>query len=63
MEGKSLYGNKTVKTLKQQATDVDLLWIETSKKIKARYVGKSKGAAQIATKRGFVHLDGTLQND
>jgi len=35
---------------------------EITGKVKPGYVGKPKGAAQIAAERGFISLDGLLEN-
>ena len=62
LEELGLNSDGNVKTLKARATEAGLPLTETTSKIIPGYVGKPKGAAQIAAERGFINLDGKLHN-
>lgn len=49
-----------VESLQKQAQEANISLKETTVKVKHGYVGKPKGAAQIAAETGFIGLDGSL---
>lgn len=62
LEEKGFNGEGKVDTLKIRAMDAVIPLAMTKTKVVPGYVGKPKGAAQIACERGFITLDGNLPN-
>ena len=58
MEEKGLNTDGKVEQLKQRATEANIPISETTGKLIPGYIGKAKGALQIAAERGFISLDG-----
>ena len=62
LEAKGFNGEGKVDQLRTRANEAGIPLTEITQKIVYGYVGKAKGAAQIACERGFVDLDGKLSN-
>ena len=60
LEAIGINSDGNVKVLRQRAIEANLPLEETISKIIPGYVGKPKGAAQVACERGFIDLDGKL---
>ena len=60
LEEKGLNTDGKVGQLKQRATEANIPFSQTTGKTIPGYIGKAKGALQIAAERGFISLDGKL---
>ena len=62
LEDKGLNTDGKVAQLKHRAIEADIPITETTGKLIPGYIGKPKGALQIAAERGFIDLDGKFAN-
>ena len=62
LEEANLNSDGKVDALRKRAADANIAIKETTGKIIPGYVGKPKGAAQIACERGFIDLSGNMVN-
>ena len=62
MEAIGIISDGNVKVLIERVIEANLPLKETISKLIPGYVGKPKGAAQVACKRGFIDLNGKLPN-
>ena len=62
MEDRGLNSDGDVKSLRARAVTANLPIKEITPNVIPGYVGKPKGALQIAAERGFIDIDGILTN-